>query len=127
MSTSDNYISESDCVCAWGTSPSSPSFVHIPIKTSDPVSTTTKLDTDLQLYTIETKDNKKAIIFNKSHPDYKEMLSVFTQTFNDDSLYEPEPYIHIDNLYDNLSILHKHSKKALDFSPGMNLNYNGTL
>ena len=24
-------------------------------------------------------------------------------------------------------ILHKHSKKALDFSPGMNLNYNGTL
>ena len=23
--------------------------------------------------------------------------------------------------------LHKHSKKALDFSPGMNLNYNGTL
>ena len=23
--------------------------------------------------------------------------------------------------------LHKHSKKALDFSPGMNLNYNGTF
>jgi hypothetical protein len=29
--------------------------------------------------------------------------------------------------YKCICCLHKHSKKALDFSPGMNLNYNGTL
>jgi m7GpppX diphosphatase len=28
---------------------------------------------------------------------------------------------------ENIELLHKHSKKAPDFSPGMNLNYNGTL